>query len=964
MSLARVAGASVVILVALGGLAWLFSPRDPSGPGPAPSDPPEPSERSADRSVPSRDDPLTRRLGEGSVSGHVRGPDSAPIAGATVCALATSELADDLRRFPACTRSGDDGGYRLAGLLAVPQRIVASAPHFLPAAWSLGEGPARRDLLTLAAGQERGGVDLTLRPGGVELRGIVRELSGGIVEGAHVSSGAAHTRSDAEGRFLLWVPPGAETAVRARADGYTDGEAPGVAPGRTFEIALLPEAILRGRVVHGESGAAIAHARVIISAADGHFFTQRGDTTTDEHGRFRVGGLPPGPYKAEVIADEAYGLADAQVYLGVGHSSEPLEIRTHPAHLLIGLATVDGLGTCTKGHVILEPDGPGAPRGATIDAEGLARLRGVLPGPYRLSVACPGAAPLVNEPLLVDQTQTDLRWRLTRGLAVRGRVVDARGRPAPGLWVSDYSDEAAAHAAGALTGEDGAFELSGLLPGEHRLRLSGPGPLPDRPTDVLLPPGSDLDGVELRLPPAGQLRGRVLDREGSGLAGLTVTLQRPDAPALTVTTADDGAYRFDRAPLGPSRLSASRDALTLALAAGATAEDNKAPGRSVTIAADAVTAADLVVHDPKVQLRGVVLDPGGAPVQGALVAATLELGSDPKASRSAARQPGALARLALTDDSGAYSFDDLPAARTTLRATRGDGAEALLTGVTAQTRDKTLRLASPCAVEGVVRLRGAAPERFAVELSAADLGVFRMDMFFRTGGQWSMHALPCGRYDLRVDAPEGAQQLTLELAPGSLRRGVDVALLAKVRVRGQILDLDAAAPAAFVTVKLVPEREGAATAASLITDAEGRFESPPISAGPLTVLISSAELRGAYAPLSTKLTLSADADIFTAPPITIAQRRRGAFEPAGQLGFSLSGQGDHRGQAAHKIGPIRPSTPAARVGLTRDDLLLSIDGHPVTGPHLHLARALLDVPPGRLLTLELAGAGRIELSAE
>jgi protocatechuate 3,4-dioxygenase beta subunit len=714
MSVARGVGVSIVLLVALGGLAWLFFTSEPVAPDPAARGPAAPTEPA--QGLPGREDPLTRRLGAGSVRGRVLSADDAPIAGATVCALATSELADDLRRFPTCTSSADDGSYQLAGLLAVPQRIVASAANFLPATWSVGEGPARTDLLALAAGQERRDIDLTLRPGGAPLRGSVRELGGGVIEGAHVSSGPAHARSDADGRFLLWVPPGPETTVRARADGYTDGEALGVAPGRTFELVLLPEAVLRGRAVNAESGAAIADARVVISAADGFFMTQRGDTTTDEHGRFRVGGLPPGPYKAEVIADEAYGLADAQVNLGVGQGADPLEIRAHPAHLLVGVAAVEGRGACTKGHVVLEPEGPGAPRGATIDAEGAARLRGVLPGPYRLSIACPGAVPLINEPLLVDQTQTDLRWRLAAGLSVRGRVVDARGRPAPGLWVSDYDSDAGASAASAQTDEDGRFELAGLRPGEHLLRLTGPGPLPDRPTELLLPPGDDLSGVTIQLPPAGQLRGRLLDLEGRGLAGLVVTLHSPDHPALTAHSADDGGYRFDRAPLGRHTLSARRRGQPLALAAGpadaADAADaaEGVPGRSVTIAANAVTTADLTVDDPTVQLSGVVLDPGGAPVQGALVTATLEHSADPKAIRAAARQPSGVAELALSDAAGAYLFSrDLPAARYTLRATRGDGAEALLTGVTAQTRDKTLRLRSACAIAGVVRLRGAPP---------------------------------------------------------------------------------------------------------------------------------------------------------------------------------------------------------------------------------------------------------------
>lgn len=949
----------VVVLGALATAGWYVAGRLPHAGDPATTgDATAGADALPARDRVVRDDELARRLGTAAIAGAVRDPQGAPIAGATVCALTVSDLADDLRRFPACATSGDDGTYELDGLLAVPHRVVASAPNFIPAAHAKGNGAYRREALLLDAGADREGIDLTLRPGGVELRGVVRDLAGGVVEGAHLSSGPAHTRSDQAGAFTLWVAPG-EVTVAARADGYTDATEVGVAPGHAFDLVVLPEAVLRGRVVLADNGTPVAGARVVVSAA-GVFNTQRGDTTTDEHGRFRVHGLPPGAYKAEAHADEVFGLADALVPLGVGETSDPLEIRAHPAYLLAGLATHGDQGPCAQGQVRLDARGDGLALGAPIAPDGTARLRGVLPGPYLLTVTCPGALPLAQD-IVVDQTQQDLRWELTRGQAIRGVVVDAGDAPVPGVLLTGAHEdpEGPGHLASARTEADGTFELAGLLPGRHRITF----PVADRPappeaTLVELVPGHDADGVRIVLPPTGRLHGRVVDPEAHGVAGVAVHLSAPGVAPLVATTADDGAFAFPHAPVGELTLVARRGLGVLPLA-GAPAAEREA-GRKVRVEAGATSEADLAVVDRRGAIRGRVVDPHGAPVADALVTAALE-SSRPRGADARADAP--TGRPALTGADGRFTLEALPEGRYTLRA-RLRGSEAVATRA-ALGGDVALTLAAPAALHGVVRLRGAAPDRFTVEVRERAAGFALKDMFFRTGGSFSLPDLPAGRLEVRVDAPEGGQQVAVDLGEGEVRRGLDVALVAKVEVRGRLIDLDDGAPIAGVVVKLTAADGAEGGASGPVSDAEGRFTIARVPAGQAVLRASSIDVKGPYGATAIAVDVGGDGEVFELPPVILARKRRAAGEAPGRLGFTLAGARPGEGAPARVlVESVRPGSAAALAGLQAGDVITRIDGHPVAGPSAHLARALVDVPQGRTIALDLERGANLTLTAE
>src|SRR5690606_3241743 len=206
-------------------------------------------------------------------------------------------------------------------LMPVPQFVHASAPGHVPGPYRDGTGERARQSVTVRAGQETRGIDVVLEPGGVELKGVVRDLSGGELEGAQVAVAHAYGRSGADGTFTLWVAPG-ETLLEARAEGYAPGWMLGVAPGQSFEIALTPESVLVGQVLRIDDRTPVADADVHAMRSMERF----GPAITDANGRFRLEGLEPGAYRLEAFHDEAYGAGAESAVLGLGETSQPIVI--------------------------------------------------------------------------------------------------------------------------------------------------------------------------------------------------------------------------------------------------------------------------------------------------------------------------------------------------------------------------------------------------------------------------------------------------------------------------------------------------------------------------------------------------------------------------------------------------------------------------------------------------------------
>ncbi|KIG14851.1 hypothetical protein DB30_06305 [Enhygromyxa salina] len=929
-----------------------------------------------------------------SIRGVVRDPAGQPIANAQVCGFAVRDAVRDALRGlgdgqPRCTTTEADGHYRLDGLWPVPTNIEASAPTFKPARWQTRDDTGQlRDEVRLTPGGEAVDIDLLLQPGGVLVKGVVRDITGGEIEGAVVigrprgimAAGLAVTRTGDDGRFELWAAPGS-LSILARSEGYADGDVPGVAPGALIEVFLTPESVLVGQVIHAQTKQPVSDVTVRVS---GRRMGQSDHSTrTDDDGWYRLDRLEPGTYKPIAQADELYGEAAEQVNLGLGETSDPVQILVHPAFLVSGTVSIAGGEgrPCPDGSILLRADQRTHGRDR-LDDEGVAELRGVLPGVYQVEVRCDGYITEDSYPAieLVDASLTGLSWTVREGLAIRGEVVDDAGSPVADISIAANALLAGDDARGRKTDdasrsdEAGHFELTGLLPGRYEVSLSsrsgrpGPDPIP-----VELLAGADVNDLRLVLPAVGQLRGHLLDERGQGVAGVWVAAAPVGAArGQSAQTDDAGAFAFQALQPGPTRVSPTpRSGLR---APGTTDDDPQ--GQVIEVVANETVELDLIVETQAGVIRGAVVDEHGSPVADAFVDAERmsdRAGASARSSRQAMRWSWGR-KPVLTDQDGRFELDELPDGVFLVRAHRKGGGEASLEEV-AIGADVELVIATTGSLGGTVVDPGnPAPERFRVVARDPEQGISIGDEFFRTNGVWALRELPPGSYSLSASSSAGTTELEVVLGEGEQRDDLVLELESRVTIRGRIIDLDTREGIAGFEVNAAGPGGGRRRLrvgdlggdAANVTDADGRFELPEVPSG-RTRIIARLRTGGADKPYDFAFTVR---EIQPTPAVqdigdieAIARRVERGKQP-GELGYTIVEPDPSAAPEDSKIvvALVRPGGPAAAAGLEVGAVIESVDGHAIGGD-ANRYRTLSQVPAGATITLGLEQGASVKITA-
>ena len=358
---------------------------------------------------------------------------------------------------------------------------------------------------------------------GEALRGVSVQIVGLI----HGQLFRQSTQTDAEGAFRLERLPPADYSFNIHKSGYrpVDGTLVRLSLEKNQTRAGLEFKMHRPAVVTGSArdpdGQPIVGADVIAHRFAWHegrrTLVHAGWSTTDDRGVYRLHGLPAGRYLLGAFApseERAAGeldLALARTYYpsgGRASDAAPLDLRWgqemaeinlvfHPqaTYSISGLVADSEIGGPCRSCMIRASNLDemyGQPVGrVSVAPDGGYRLRGLLPGRYRLSAEKPSAGRHLVSSRIVHVTGENVRDAhlvVGAGQSVAGRVAFESQPPKQNrlsLQVEFRPLEAAGERTTAAVRPELTFEVSGLSADTYRFRLSG------------LPPGGYLKALRL-----------------------------------------------------------------------------------------------------------------------------------------------------------------------------------------------------------------------------------------------------------------------------------------------------------------------------------------------------------------------------------------------------------------------------------------------------------------------------------
>ena len=914
---------------------------------------------------------------QASISGTVVDRELRPLEKVTVCSRFSSVTVSTERAIkPACTMTSGDGAYRLMNLVAGEHWVSAHKRGYLPGAYRTQREPLR---LRLHSREHRTGARIVLTRGGVELNGIVKDIGGGVVSEALVrvdstgwgsAVGSTIVTASDTGRFVAWAKPGV-VRVTAMAAGYVDGSTRAVAPGTFVTVFLTPESGIAGTVVLAQTKQPVAGARV--SAGDVH-------ALTDSAGQFRINQLSPGRYKPIARASDLHGQAKYSLRLGLGETRTGVVISVHPVASIRARVLIKGNDEpCLDGRVRLKEPLRSERLEGVVAAQGVVKFGGgLLPGHYRVSVWCEGYASQDSyESLPVGAEAIDVVWHVIPGAELRGVVFGPGDIP-----VADATVVAQAVMGRSTkprfpivgrTDATGEFTLGGLIEGRYAVSATADalyGPAESPKIDITR--GGD-EQITLRLSAGGQVHGNVLDETGRPVANALVEAYGESANRKALTR-DDGS--FEMAGVRPGRYRVvARLSSSGALRRPGTTDDDALGERAVVKDGDTVRVT-LRVESQVGTIRGRVVDSDGSPVTDAYVMAQREsdaTGASKGAARYSIRWGEWRKQPALTDTEGNFEVRRLSPGTYMVVAYRRGGGEAFAEGV-AVNATVTLAIRPTGTISGrVTTAAGAAPLMFKIRVAARESGLSRTESFLRTDGEFSMAELPAGNFEVIATASEGTATTRVLLTPGDKPADVSLTVVARVAVRGTLVDLDTGEPVANMRVGIFAassneslSRYGASDAGRQhISRTGGGFVVENAPSGRVLLKVSPVEPNGASYDSQSRLLTVGRADPFDVGQVRLVRRRTEASARGGDLGFVLQHYkpGVAREQQTLVVASIRADGPAADSGLEVDDRIVAVDGHSVVGANSLMYRSLTTVKVGATVTLTVARGVKVRITA-
>jgi hypothetical protein len=573
------------------------------------------------------------------------------------------------------------------------------------------------------------------------------------------------------------------------------------------------------------------------------------------------------------------------------------------------------------------PAEPRAPeRTATVPADGRAASRA-------------GAGPV--EPADAPVTAPEAAARP----AFTGRILSSRdGRGIAGAEVTFLAPEGASSV---RSEADGGFRFVPSRPGPHQLAaVLADGFVPfgpdwgQSPIRLVAPPPAGTPELTVWLDPEVRLRGRVEAAEGGApISGARVTLRAPGGQSRLLGSerewTTDAAGEFSGTAPPESLLEAHATGFLPAverLGSGARTQ-------TVTLRLKAAPA-DAAAEMP---LAGRVVEPSGAPVPEAVVT----LG----ASRQRGRGPGALLPAPVTTDAqGRFRFQAVPSQVGWAQAAAGELLSERV-NVEAGDTEVVLTVRPGGVIAGRVLYGDGRPATaFALQLARVrrpeptrTLSVVDPDGRFEVrglgSGPWELQALA------RDSGPSDWVRVELPASPGA-RVERDLRLRVGRRLSGVVRDATSRAPlaGAHVGLESSPGEDSVLVRTGAFTGPDGRFELEGVPDTPVSITAEAERYNRRIVTLPRGRT---EVDVALRPLVT---DQAPATDLVG-IGAVVS-----RNDEGIVLGNMVSSGGAALAGLHPGDVVLRIDGQPVTDFGFTEAIARLRGEEGSVVRLDVRRA--------
>jgi len=503
--------------------------------------------------------------------GHVVDDDRKPVAGALVFANSTSSA----RARTGMTNAAGEFGINVVPGAQAPMPIYAQKRDYVS-----GMSPSR----IWQPGEVRNDVVITLGHGFVaQVRVLDRQEK--PVPNAQVNVSRSATQGVDRSASIACADPSLPDCHRTNANGVvavrtTEGRHDLMVFGDDVAPERMPNQMLTARsatvVMHVDRGVEVSGrvafpdgtpvAEAIVQIPTG---IMPRSATTAADGSFKIAGIAAG--SAMVTAYSS----DRRL------SSTPQSVKAPANDVTITLprgARIEGriLDRATQQPVtdftLLLParNVPGvmtAPNsfvagGQPVHADdGRYALDDVPPGTVQLLVRATGYVPGSRSDITVEdgKTVSDIDVQLDRGATVSGRVT-AAGAPVAGVQVRQAFQRTAAPT-NATTDADGFYSMEGLAEGDHTIEFQKAGfVVLDKP--IVITAGKD-QRLDAELDAGHELRGRVIDHSGQGVASANVStaggLSAGGRPLASVSSDGDGSFVIQGLPDGTYKLIARKD---------------------------------------------------------------------------------------------------------------------------------------------------------------------------------------------------------------------------------------------------------------------------------------------------------------------------------------------------------------------------------------------------------------------